>query len=184
MQLYEGWDRLKGSAGYQAVHRIATRNGTTVLLFWVLLALVVLPLVQSDVWGVLDGWITLGTLLAVFKNGYDNHRREIMDAQLIPVWLQVNDLGKRYRLRLSITRSNVNRAEIQGLLGNFQIDSAGRYNISFLSEEAYAQQLRLIQLGERDELVISMSNAELHDKHGKLAFELSKMDEHPMDGVA
>jgi hypothetical protein len=91
------------------------------------------------------------TLGFVIKNWW-NQKRQL---QKIPIYF--NDK----KLRFEITRKDITRAEMQGILGIIRKDMKKSYHIDYLNDFKYIDDIYKIQRYESDELVIKITDLEL-----------------------
>lgn len=123
----------------------------------------------TSVWNFIDGFITIGTLLAVLINTYISSTNEEKSLEKISIYLKVIENNDTYKLNLEIPRKNISRAEIQGILGNF-LQNIDRYKIIYMSEIKYLNKIYDIQDNKNNELVINVTKEELDQ------FDLEKME--------
>lgn len=89
------------------------------------------------------------TMLAVFYNQYRQNQK-------IQIYFLLD--GKEIFLdNISIIRKHITRSEILGMLGVIQKNSKERYNIDYLSESKFFEDLYEIQRGGSQKLVIKVS---------------------------
>ena len=131
--------------------------------------LVFLLIFWKSVWNFIDGFITVGTLLAVLINTYINSTNEEKSLEKISIYLKVIENNDTYKLNLEIPRKNISRAEIQGILGNF-LQDIDRYKIIYMSEIEYLNKIYDIQDNKDNKLVINITKEELDQ------FDLEKME--------
>lgn len=62
---------------------------------------------------------------------------------------------------ISIIRKHITRSEVLGILGVVQKNSKERYNIAYLSQTRFFDDLYEIQIGKSDKLVIEITDKEL-----------------------
>jgi hypothetical protein len=62
---------------------------------------------------------------------------------------------------ISIIRKHITRSEVLGILGVVQKNSKERYNIAYLSQTRFFDDLYEIQIGKSDKLVIEITDEEL-----------------------
>lgn len=146
--------------------------------------IILILVINTDIWTTFDGLITTGTLLAVLVNLYINSKNRQKQLENIPIYFKIKETNTKYKLKLDIPRKEITRGEIQGLLSNFLVDSTKRYNIDSMSDNLdYLQNIYKVQNGECNELVILVSQEELEgtkkDEQNKNypAFDLMKMEE-------
>lgn len=93
------------------------------------------------------------TMLAVFYNYYRQNQK-------IQIYFLID--GKEIFLEnISIIRKHITRSEILGMLGVIQKNSKERYNIEYLGETKFFEDLYAIQKGSSHKLVIEISEDEL-----------------------
>ncbi|MDK9694593.1 MAG: hypothetical protein OEL19_10180 [Sulfurimonas sp.] len=97
--------------------------------------------------------ITMVTVLwSWFKNRKSNDKIAIhFKTQTITVLLE----------NISIIRKHITRSEVLGILGVVQKNSKERYNIAYLSQARFFDDLYEIQIGKSDKLVIEITDEEL-----------------------
>ena len=112
----------------------------------------------GSTWSAIDAFVTIVTVGGVLYGLYRNY----MQSQPIKLLFKVIDDNNRLiDIPLSLTRRNVTRAEITGLLGMIQKNSAGRHNIVYASNENYLQKIYAIQNAKKSELIIDVTSKEL-----------------------
>ena len=62
---------------------------------------------------------------------------------------------------ISIIRKHITRSEVLGILGVVQKNSKERYDIAYLSETSFFDDLYEIQIGKSDKLIIEITDEEL-----------------------
>ncbi|MDQ1339078.1 MAG: hypothetical protein QG567_228 [Campylobacterota bacterium] len=62
---------------------------------------------------------------------------------------------------ISIIRKHITRSEVLGILGVVQKNSKERYNIAYLSQTRFFDDLYEIQIGKSDKLIIEITDEEL-----------------------
>lgn len=62
---------------------------------------------------------------------------------------------------ISIIRKHITRSEVLGILGVVQKNSKERYNIAYLSQTRFFDDLYEIQIGKNDKLIIEITDEEL-----------------------
>jgi len=67
---------------------------------------------------------------------------------------------------ISIIRKHITRSEVLGILGVVQKNSKERYNIAYLSQTRFFDDLYEIQIGKSDKLVIEITDEELEQFGG------------------
>ena len=122
--------------------------------------------------------------LAMLGTGYNflkQREERKRDLQKIPIIFNIE--GEKYQLDLDISRKEVTRSEIQGILSNYTTDPSERYKIQYLSEISYLDDIYKIQSATLDKLEIKLSSKEIEgytevkNKKPKtyVGFELNKM---------
>lgn len=138
--------------------------------------ILLLIFINTSIWTSFDGLITTGTLLAVIFNLAVNNQKKIEESQIIPIYFIVKETNIKYQLNLDIPRKDITRSEIQGLLSNFSTDSTKRYNIDFMSDLEYLENIYQVQNNKKHQLEIYISEIELSGKkEGYVGFDLMKM---------
>lgn len=98
-------------------------------------------------------------MLAVFYNYYRQNQK-------IQIYFLIG--GKEIFLEnISIIRKHITRSEILGMLGVIQKNSKERYNIEYLSETKFFEDLYAIQKGGSQKLFIEVSTDELEQFNNK-----------------
>jgi hypothetical protein len=117
---------------------------------------ILIGLISLDtIWTYLDGIVTSFTALAVFINIYINSRNKENELQKISFYFNEK------KLNLDVTRKDISRQEIQGLLGVLMVDMDQKYKVSYLSSISYLDQIYKIQKNQLNELRIEISDEEL-----------------------
>ena len=143
----------------------------------IVLMLILYIINTSKVWTTFDGLITIGTLITVMYNFYNNVKNKKKQSEIIPIFFQLKESGIKYKLKLDIPRREIKRSEIQGLLSNFLVDSTKRYNIDSMSDLEYLSNIYKIQDAKLNELIIIITEEEIKNKkENYAAFDLSKME--------
>lgn len=62
---------------------------------------------------------------------------------------------------ISIIRKHITRSEVLGILGVVQKNSKERYNIAYLSQTRFFDDLYEIQIGKSDKLIMEITDEEL-----------------------
>ena len=96
-------------------------------------------------------FVSFITLFFVFRN-WNNNRKQL---NKIPIYF--NDK----RLNLDITRQDISRAELQGILGILRVNMKTNYHIEYLTKIDYLDTIYKIQKGKLDKLVIKITEREL-----------------------
>jgi len=109
-------------------------------------------------WSVIDAFITIVTVLGVLYALY-KHYRQSQPIKLLFKVVDKND--KLIDIPLSLTRRNVTRAELTGLMGMIQKDSTKRHNIVYTSNDNYLQSIYSIQNAKSSQLIINITSKEL-----------------------
>ena len=98
-------------------------------------------------------------MLGTGYNFYKQREERKKDLQKIPIIFNIE--GEKYQLNLDISRKEVTRSEIQGILSNYTTDPSERYKIQYLSEINYLDDIYKIQSAELDKLEIQLLSKEL-----------------------
>lgn len=93
------------------------------------------------------------TMVAVFYNYWRQN-------QQIQIYF-LSDNKEIFLENISIIRKHITRSEILGMLGVIQKNSKERYNIEYLSEAKFFENLYRIQKGASQKLIIEVSADEL-----------------------
>lgn len=133
--------------------KLLVRNNKVLSLIIFIVLLIIINI--SSIWTSIDGLITTGTLLAVIINIYINAKNKEIELQKIPVYFN------NRRLNLDITRKDFTRQELQGILGILRKDMKVNYEVAYLSEIAYIDDIYKIQKSKLDELIIKITDKEL-----------------------
>ncbi len=112
-------------------------------------------LINTGMWTSIDGLITTGTLIAVIINIYINAKNKEVELQKIPIYFNEK------RLNLDITRKDFTRQELQGVLGILRKNMKNHYEVDYLSEIAYLDDIYKIQKSKLDKLIIKITEKEL-----------------------
>jgi hypothetical protein len=110
-------------------------------------------------------WITIVfsffAMLAAGLNWWNDRKQKKLSLTKIKIFFKVEGIEED-KPRFEIIRKDLTRAEIAGYLSVFQKNSKDRYNIPYLLEETYFQDIFNIQNGQVDDnkLVIEMSKEE------------------------
>ena len=117
--------------------------------------IILIIVIISPLWTVLDGLVTTGTLMAVIINIYVNAKNNEMQLKKIPIYF--NDR----KLNLDIARKDFSRSELQGILGILRKNMKVPYEIESLSQLNYIDTIYKIQKSELHELKIYITENEL-----------------------
>ena len=112
-------------------------------------------IINTGIWTSIDGLITTGTLIAVIVNIYINAKNKEVELQKIPIYFNEK------KLNLDITRKDFTRQELQGILGILRKNMKIQYEVEYLSEIAYLDDIYKIQKSKMDRLVIKITEKEL-----------------------
>ncbi len=112
-------------------------------------------IINTGIWTSIDGLITTGTLIAVIVNIYINAKNKEVELQKIPIYFNEK------KLNLDITRKDFTRQELQGILGILRKNMKIQYEVEYLSEIAYLDDIYKIQKSKMDKLVIKITEKEL-----------------------
>ncbi len=104
----------------------------------------------TNIWASIDAIVTIFTVIGVWYNFSKNQK------QLQKVDIYFNDK----KLNLDITRKDISRAELQGILGIFRKDMQKNYKVAYLSSIDYLDSIYKIQKSELDKLVIQLTPEE------------------------
>ncbi len=104
----------------------------------------------TNIWASIDAIVTIFTVIGVWYNFSKNQK------QLQKVDIYFNDK----KLNLDITRKDISRAELQGILGIFRKDMQKNYKVAYLSSIDYLDSIYKIQKSELDKLVIQLTPKE------------------------
>ncbi len=104
----------------------------------------------TNIWASIDAIVTIFTVIGVWYNFSKNQK------QLQKVDIYFNDK----KLNLDITRKDISRAELQGILGIFRKDMQKNYKVAYLSSIDYLDSIYKIQKSELDKLVIQLTRKE------------------------
>ncbi len=104
----------------------------------------------TNIWASIDAIVTIFTVIGVWYNFSKNQK------QLQKVDIYFNDK----KLNLDITRKDISRAELQGILGIFREDMQENYKVAYLSSIDYLDSIYKIQKSELDKLVIQLTPEE------------------------
>ncbi|OHE05242.1 hypothetical protein [Sulfurimonas sp. RIFOXYB12_FULL_35_9] len=96
------------------------------------------------------------TMLAVLWNWYKNKKSN--DKIVIYFQTQTETILLK---NISIIRKHITRSEVLGILGVVQKNSKERYNIAYLSQTRFFNDLYDIQTSKSDKLVIEITDEEL-----------------------
>jgi hypothetical protein len=112
-------------------------------------------IINTGIWTSVDGLITTGTLIAVIVNIYINAKNKEVELEKIPIYFNEK------KLNLDITRKDFTRQELQGILGILRKNMKIQYEVEYLSEIAYLDDIYKIQKSKMDKLVIKITEKEL-----------------------
>jgi len=107
----------------------------------------------------LDKFTIIVASIAAVASGR-NWWRNRKQLQKIKIYFQTPN-EKIHLENFDITRRSLTRSELMGILGILQRSSEKRYNIEHLGTKEFFQDLFDIQNGEKDELVIKLTQNEL-----------------------
>ena len=103
-------------------------------------------------------WVTIIfstiTMVIVIWNLFQSRKQK----EKVKIFFDVE--GVDYLLNLDVTRRQISRSEIQGILSAFQKDIKSRYSIDYLSDISFLDDIFLIQQNKLDSLVIKLNNKE------------------------
>ena len=103
-------------------------------------------------------WVTIIfstiTMVIVIWNLFQSRKQK----EKVKIFFDVE--GVDYLLNLDVTRRQISRSEIQGILSAFQKDIKSRYSIDYLSDISFLDDIFLIQQNKLDSLVIKLNNDE------------------------
>lgn len=96
------------------------------------------------------------TMITVLWNWFKNRKSN----DRIKICFQTQ--AKTFMLEnISIIRKHITRSEVLGILGVVQKDSSKRFNIAYLSQTCFFDDLYEIQIGKSDKLIIEITDEEL-----------------------
>ena len=96
------------------------------------------------------------TMVTVLWNWFKN----IKSNDKIVIYFQTQTITVLLE-NISIIRKHITRSEVLGILGVVQKNSKERYNIAYLSQTRFFDDLYEIQIGKSDKLVIEITDEEL-----------------------
>jgi hypothetical protein len=105
------------------------------------------------VWTFIDAIVTSLTLGLVLYNWYIVYR------QSRPVQIVLNNNDTIHNLA-TVMRKHLTRAEVLGMLGQFQLDSTQRYNIKYLSTSQFYDSVINAQNDRSNQIVIHLDDKE------------------------
>jgi len=114
---------------------------------------------SSNLWTFFDGVITLGTLIIVTINLILNKRKEKLQNQEIKIFFIIDN--KKKDTKLTIIRKHFTRSEVLGIVGILQKDISKRFNIEYMKNKKFLDDVIDIQQGKKDEIDIQVTNEEL-----------------------
>lgn len=106
-------------------------------------------------------WITIifstVTMFGVFYNFYQNRKQ----LEKVGVYFNLISNNKEYPIDTSLTRKDCQRSEVQGILRTKLIKGKSFYEIDYLSNKKYVEQIFNIQNSKSDKLTIFLQDDEL-----------------------
>jgi hypothetical protein len=111
---------------------------------------------SGDTWAFVDAVITLITVLGVLYGLYKNYQQ----SQNVELFFRLEN-GESKKIPISLTRKNVTRSEISGLLGMIQKDSKTRHNVHSMTKKEYFKDIYDIQNAKKSQLYIDVTPEEL-----------------------
>jgi len=111
---------------------------------------------SGDIWAFADALITIITVLGVSYGLYKNY----LQSKKVDIFFKLED-GELKKIPITLTRKNVTRSEISGLLGMIQKDSTLRHNIHSITENTYFNNIYDIQNAKKSTLYIDVTPKEL-----------------------
>ncbi len=115
-------------------------------------------------------------LFFVYKN-WKNNKKQL---KAIKIYLLIKCLDKKILIDDKLTRKDARRSEIQGILGNKLIKGITRYDIDYLANERYFNNVFEIQNAKVDELIIEIDDDEIGQFSDLI---VSKLDENEIQEV-
>jgi len=109
-------------------------------------------------WSAIDAFVTIVTVLGVL---YGLYKHYIQSQPIKLLFKLVDENDRLIDIPLSLTRRNVTRAELTGLMGMIQKDSTKRHNIVYTSNDDYLQSIYSIQNAKSSQLIINVTSKEL-----------------------
>ncbi|MDK2083297.1 hypothetical protein PT502_05715 [Aliarcobacter butzleri] len=116
------------------------------------------------------------TLFFVIRNWLNNRKQ----LKAIKIYFFIKYLDKKILIDDKLTRKDARRSEIQGVLGNKLIKGVPRYDIDYLSNESYFNNVFEIQNTKIDELIIEIDDDEIGQFSDLI---VSKLDENEIQKV-
>jgi hypothetical protein len=113
-------------------------------------------------WSLIDGIITLATLIFVALNFYKGRKND----EKIEIYFDIN--GEKEKLTTFILRKHITRAEIAGILRSKKKTEVSEFNIEYLSSVNYLEDIFKIQKGKKDSLIIHITPEEIKDFYDNL----------------
>lgn len=108
---------------------------------------------EGSTWTFIDALITCLTLVLVFYNWYIVYRQ----SRPVQIVLKNDDTT---HILATVMRKHLTRAEVLGILGQFQLDSTQRYNIKYLSTSRFYNSVIDAQNDRSNQIVIQMDEEE------------------------
>lgn len=107
----------------------------------------------------LDKILIVVTCIYFVCNFYKLRNKEKVENALIKIFILKND--KRKELPIDITRKQITRSEIMGILGAFDKDS--KFDIKYTSKKEFLEQITRIQQNKSDEIIIRIDKNDKFD---------------------
>lgn len=98
------------------------------------------------------------TMITVIYNLFQNRKQ----LNKIKIYFRINALNNKYILvDENLTRKDLRRSEIQGILANQLIKGEARYNINYLANDKYFEEIVNVQNGKNNFLIIDLIEDEI-----------------------
>jgi hypothetical protein len=97
------------------------------------------------------------TMFGVFYNIYKNKKQ----LEKITIYFVVESSGKRILIDENLTRKDCKRSEIQGVLRTKLVKGKIHYEVDYIGEDRYFENIYDIQTGKADSLDIYLKDDEL-----------------------
>lgn len=124
----------------------------------------VLGYVDAPLWTNIDATFTSVsilltgfTLFFAFRNWYNNKKQ----LESIKIYLRIKLVNKKILLEEYLSRKDARRSELQGILANQLIKGVTRYNIDYLGNKLYFDNINELQKSKTNVLIIEIENDEI-----------------------
>lgn len=110
-----------------------------------------------DLWSLIDAYVTSLTLFLVFYSWKQNQKQ----MQKVGIYFNLISNDKEIPVDTNLTRKDCQRSEVQGILRTKLKKGKSFYEIDYLSNIKYVEQIFAIQHSESNKLVIYLQDDEL-----------------------